>query len=46
MNTQETFARIMGGEMTTEEIMRVISGTEVSRFAPETTEEQSAEAAQ
>ena len=36
----------LSSEMTTEEIMRVISGTEVSRFAPETTEEQSAEAAQ
>ena len=36
----------LSSEMTTEEIMRVISGTEVSRFAPETTEEQSVEAAQ
>ena len=36
----------LSSEMTTEEIMRVISGTEVSRFAPETTEEQSAEEAQ
>ena len=36
----------LSSEMTTEEIMRVISGTEVSRFAPETTEEQPAEAAQ
>ena len=36
----------LSSEMTTEEIMRVISGTEVSRFAPDPAEEQAAEAAQ